>query len=94
MPELPILDAKGKLRKDVCKIAALNFRSLLSEAEAIALKRYTIPGLDAALCRCQDCQGVFWFSPMVRDRIIKRKYAYEGLNRGAAVGELERDGSE
>ena len=94
--ELPLYDASGKVAQKGCTIATLNFSPSLTEQEKAEVRRSLIPGLDAALCRCDGCKkqaekGIWWFSPSIRERVIKRVTAFEALNRGRANGELERD---
>ena len=55
-----------------------------------------IPGLDASLCRCDDCMaradgGIWWFSSWMRERVIKRRSAYRFT---IAAGDSLRDNAE
>jgi hypothetical protein len=96
--ELPLFDIHGTPAKgDRCEVAALNFAPRLSTAESQRLKSYLIPGLDATLCRCPDCgdrasRGIWWYSPLVRDRVLRRITAFEALNRQPGAGDQARDG--
>ena len=55
----------------------------------------SIPGLDATLCRCKDCQGragggVWWFDSWMRLRVLKRQIAYSfTINSGDGLRDME-----
>jgi hypothetical protein len=45
------------------------------------LSATSIPGLDASLCRCEQCaarseSGIWWFDSQMRRRVRKREVAY------------------
>lgn len=55
-----------------------------------------VPGLDATLCRCDDCTeraegGIWWFNSWMRERVIKRK---SGYTFAVATGDTLRDNDE
>ena len=83
--ELPLIDQMGKPRPDGCRSALLNFMLPHSFSSGI-------PGLDACLCRCEDCRakgsGVWWYSSYMRDRILSRKSI---MRTASADGESLRD---
>ena len=55
-----------------------------------------ILGLDASLCRCDDCMaraygGIWWFNSWMREQVIKRRHAYRFT---IAAGDSLRDNAE
>lgn len=93
--ETPYINKTGALIKG-CKTVSLLVKRSLTIQEEEYLKRVSVPGLDATLCRCRDClnvsdDGIWWFDAKLRDRIIKRETAFEVLNRNDQSGELCRD---
>jgi len=54
----------------------------------------SIPGLDASLCRCQVCRaaandGIWWFDPLLRERIRKKEYAYR-FPKAGGLGDVNQ----
>lgn len=79
--ELPLIDSLGKTKPNGCDRALLNF----THPQQFS---YGIPGLDACLCRCPTCNGVWWYSQQMRDRLLKRQNI---MRTASPDGEALRD---
>jgi len=77
--ELPLIDLNGtptQKHKPCNLMVGATSSPLTDEAEA-NLRRYTIPGLDASLCRCPPCrarshQGIWWIDEFTRARVLQK----------------------
>ena len=83
--ELPLFTIGGKLTqayKPCGLMASMGSISTLTEAIQDGLRRLTIPGLDASLCRCPQCisraqGGIWWIDEQTRDNVLKKRIPYK-----------------
>lgn len=81
--ELPLFTIGGKLTQAYKPCGLMTGRaSTLTEAVQDGLRRLTIPGLDASLCRCPQCisrapGGIWWIDEHTRDNVLKKRIPYK-----------------
>jgi len=77
--ELSLIDLNGTLthKHEPCNLMVGAISSPLTDKTEADLRRYTIPGLDASLCRCPQCrarsqQGIWWIDGFTRARVLQK----------------------
>lgn len=80
---LPLITLSGTLTRkyEPCGLMVDAIAPSLTDAVSDGLRRYTIPGLDASLCRCPQCltraqRGIWWIDELTRERVVKRRIPY------------------
>lgn len=81
--ELQMITLSGALthKHNPCALMVDAIAPSLADAVKDGLRRYTIPGLDASMCRCPQCltraqRGIWWIDELTRDRVVKRRIPF------------------
>ena len=77
--ELPLIDLNGTLthKHKPCNLIVGATSSAPTDKTEDNLRRYTIPGLVASLCRCPQCltraqRGIWWIDEFTRARVLQK----------------------